>query len=231
MKLIKPSIECVWYTTPPLKTIEKAGRTCYKSEDKITTDSAEIFVRSLLSKGHEAMIEHASASYRVICDRGVTHETIRHRLFSYAQESTRFCNYKGGVTFIVPPWITIDQEFIDVELTQKCNGTEFTQDKVLRDSRWDLATISWYCSLAGTETTYQALLKEGWTPQQARSVLPNSLKTEIVITGNLREWRHFMNLRTTKAAHPQMREIAFMILKNLQSRIPVLFDEYPNEEI
>ena len=108
MKLVKPSIEFLWMTDEPLftlrfRTIEQAGRTCYKSEDKITNDSAEHFVRRIMKMSHLAMIEHASASYRVICDRGVTHEIVRHRLFSYAQESTRYCNYKSGVTFIIPP--------------------------------------------------------------------------------------------------------------------------------
>ncbi len=222
MKLIKPSVESLWLTEDALCIIEEAGRTCYKSEDNITRDSAPIFVQKILDRGHHAMIEHASASYRVICDRGVTHEIVRHRLFSYAQESTRYCNYKGGVTFIIPCWF------------------EGKEDP----SHWgDTAKCSWWDAMNVAEKSYLELLKKGWTPQQARSVLPNSLKTEIVVTGNLREWRHFFSLRCTPknipedkkingiyygadAPHPQMQEVANMILEDIRKQVPVLFDEF-----
>lgn len=109
MRLIKPSVEFLDMTKNPLQVIERAGRTCYKSEDRITPGSAEVFVRKLLSRGHLAMIEHAWMSYRVVCDRGVTHEIVRHRLFSYAQESTRYCDYSGGVTFVIPSWLDLPE--------------------------------------------------------------------------------------------------------------------------
>ncbi len=213
MKLVKPSIMYLWATPRPLKTIERAGRTCYKSEDMITAQSSEKFVKMLIDRGHHAMIEHASASYRVICDRGVTHEIVRHRLFSYAQESTRYCNYKGGCTFIIPPWTAFPPDFDPATLG-------ITEE--------DPMTIehAWLLHLWNAEGLYCNLMKEGWSPQQARSVLPNSLKTEIVITGNLREWRHFFSLRCAKTAHPQMREIARLLLDDITKRIPILFDEY-----
>ena len=204
----------LWTTPRPLKTIERAGRTCYKSEDMITAQSSEKFVEMLLKRGHEAMIEHASASYRVICDRGVTHEIVRHRLFSYAQESTRYCNYKGGVTFIIPPWLAGSEECRE--------GVYITP----RDNPYGHLVNIWFNQLFSAEAVYINLVKDSWTPQQARSVLPNSLKTEIVITGNLREWRHFFSLRCAKAAHPQMRETARLLLCDITKRIPILFDEY-----
>jgi len=209
MKLIKPSIEFLWMTDEPLETIEEAGRTCYKSEDNISVGSAGRFVRKIMKNSHLAMIEHASASYRVICDRGVTHEIVRHRLFSYAQESTRYCNYKGGVTFIIPPWLNLEEGEYN-------EGTALPLD-VIRNN--------WLRCLFGCETAYLHLLDEEWSPQEARSVLPNALKTEIVITGNLREWLHFFELRCAKTAHPQMQEIANMILGDIRERCAVIFDD------
>ena len=217
MRLIKPSIEFIWVTENPLQIIELAGRTCYKSEDRITSESAVRFVKKLIDKGHEAMIEHASVSYKFICDRGVTHEIVRHRLFSYAQESTRYCNYKGGVTFIIPPWLP------------EIRPDEFTHNEL---SSSDLLSLPdaplqiWLKNMLGQEQVYKQLLELGWQPQQARSVLPNSLKTEIVITGNLRQWRQFFQLRCSKAAHPQLREVAYMALGDIKARIPVVFDDF-----
>ena len=202
-----------------LQRIEIAGRTCYKSEDKISPDgeSAKRFVKMIIDNGHEAMLEHSSLSVRFICSRGVSHEIVRHRLFSFAQESTRYCNYSKGkfdsqCTFIVPP----DQEWgVD---------TEEYQDEY-DESETDSAKIVWYASLKIIEDDYMCLLKEGWKPEQARDVLPNALKTEIVVTGNYREWRHFFKLRTDKAAHPHIRLLAQETLEDLKYRIPVVFDD------
>ena len=209
MKLVKPSIEFLNMTEEPLRAIERAGRTCYKSEDKITEDSAEKFVGMLLKRGHEAMLEHASASYRIICDRGVTHEIVRHRLFSYAQESTRYCNYKGGVEFIIPPWVYLMQGWYDKDAFSDHPNTP---------------TNYWAVSMVYSEIEYKNLLSAGQSPQQARSVLPNSLKTEIVVTGNLRQWKEFFKQRCAKTAHPQMQEVANMVLEDIQQRVPVIFD-------
>lgn len=210
MRLAKPSIKFLWMTENPLKTIEAAGRTCYKSEDRITDSSAISFVKRLIDRGHFAMIEHASASYKIVCDRGVSHEIVRHRLFSYAQESTRYCNYKGGVEFIVPCWFEDDFEtrfYLDIE------------------DGWPEEENEWVNVMEMCEESYLTLLHCGWTPQQARSVLPNSLKTEIVVTGNLREWLHFFSLRCAKSAHPQMQEVANMLLMDIKERVQVIFDE------
>lgn len=185
-----------------LKHIENCGRICYKSEHKITEDSYLTFVKNIVKRGHEAVIEHCSLSVKFVCDRGVSHEIVRHRMASYCQESTRYCNYskddfQGEITVIEP-----------IFLEQYTDGY----------SMWEEA-----CQIA--ERAYFKMLDWGCSPQEARAVLPNSLKTEIVMTANLREWRHFLKLRTSKAAHPQIREIAIPLLKELKERIPVIFDD------
>lgn len=201
MRIIKPSAEFLWMTVTPLQEIEHAGRTCYKSEDCITPTSARKFVAMLIKNKHEAMLEHASMSYRVICDRGVSHEIVRHRLFSFAQESTRYVNYKEGIEVIAPPF---DDQHPNISVM---------------DMIWQQTMM--YC-----ESTYKYLIEHGEKPQLARSVLPTCLKTEIVVTGNFREWRHFFSLRTAKEAHPQMREIANLILQDAVQSVPIVFDEY-----
>ena len=191
-----------------LKRIEKAGRTCYKSEDRITEESAKSFVQKLIERGHESVLEHESITVRFICDRGISHEIVRHRLANFSQESTRYCNYSNDrfgseLTFIKPCF--------------------FKEKKG--------AYCSWYNSMDFAECAYFDMLDDGCTPQEARSVLPNSTKTEIVMTANLREWRHFLKLRTAKAAHPQMRELTVPLLKELQERIPVVFDDIKEDNI
>ncbi len=199
MILVKPSFEimevmgCVGAYIPdyyPLKIIEKAGRTCYKSEDKINADSSELFIRSILKRGHESVIEHSAMTVKFICDRGVTHELVRHRLCAFSQESTRYCNYKGGVTFVIPPWIELAE------------GEYFQEPSTCILS---LPEREWFCSLLDTEISYKLLLDAHWTPQQARSVLPNSTKTEIVVTANFREWRHIFKLRCSLHTHRCVR--------------------------
>ena len=191
-----------------LKRIEKAGRTCYKSEDRITAESAEAFVRMLIERGHESVLEHESITVRFVCDRGVSHEIVRHRIASFSQESTRYCNYSND-------------RF----------GSELTFIKPCFWKEWTLAYKQWSLAVSFAEKEYFALLDCDCTPQEARSVLPNSTKTEVVMTANLREWRHFLKLRTAKAAHPQMRELTVPLLHELQERIPVVFDDIKEDNI
>ena len=224
MKLIKQYYQILSLISPggiqELQRIEIAGRTCYKSENKISPDgeSAKRFVKMIIDNGHEAMLEHSSLSVRFVCSRGVSHEIVRHRLFSFAQESTRYCNYSKGkfdsqCTFIVPP----DQEW----------------GVMLEDYNWegDYNYVDtnpqhiWYDALVIAESYYMDLLKQGWTPQEARDVLPNALKTEIVVTGNYREWRHFFKLRCDEKAHPHIRLLAQETLEDIKMRIPVVFDD------
>lgn len=192
-----------------LRHIEVCGRVCYKSEEKITPQSAQKFVADIIKRGHESVLEHASVTVRFVCDRGVSHEIVRHRLASYSQESTRYCNYgnSGGCVFIAP-----------------CFWEDFS-DHGAYPSPNDRNYNAWLDSLHAAEKTYLALLENGATPQEARAVLPNSLKTEVVMTANLREWRHFFRLRTAPAAHPQMREVAIPLFVEFKRRIPVVFDD------
>lgn len=201
MKVINArySIETPINGAEVLRQIERAGRTCYKSEDLMSETSAEDFVRMLIKCGHESVLEHASITVRFVCDRGISHEIVRHRLASYSQESQRYVRYNGDIEFINP---------------HMPNAKAYE---------------AWQELCERAEETYKELLSYGVQPQQARSVLPNSTKTEIVMTANLREWRHFLKLRTAKAAHPQMRELTVPLLKELQQRIPVVFDDIGGE--
>lgn len=294
MKLIKPSFE-IWNQPAGLegvyKQIEKVGRVCYKSEDKITEDSAKPFVERMVKSGHGAMLEHGTVyllipyeeaidtigddwvheqySYnpysvvavygnnyyittnfrvlvennwmddlkyiceptkyhekrvtvRFICDRGVSHEYVRHRVFSFAQESTRYCNYSkdkfgNELTFIIPNWLDIPEgnyeipAFWDKEtckLMSKYAGDENTY-----------ASIQTFLSGIGlSEQQYLSLIEDGWKPQQARAILPNALKTELVVTGFVSDWKHFFFLRTPMNAHPQARELAIPLQEEFIER-------------
>lgn len=212
MNIIKPFyvIEDNFNGTEILKKIEKAARTCYKSEDKTTADSGKNLIKSILEKGHESIIEHEKVTVRVICDRGVTHEIVRHRLASYSQESTRYCNYSKN---------SFGNEITVIEPCFWKNDNNEDRKKY----------VVWKKAMEEAEKAYMKLIELGATPQEARSVLPNSLKTEIVITMNLREWRHFFKLRTSSAAHPQMQEIARPLLDEFKKRIPVIFDDIKAE--
>lgn len=203
MKIIESKVELI--NAPSylslLSTIEQAGRTCYKSEDKIAEGSAEKFARGIIKRGHEAVIEHGSITARFTCDRGVSHEIVRHRLAAYCQESTRYCNYGKGqfgheITVIKPC-------FLGEGLNYTC----------------------WKTACEHCEEAYFSMLDHGCTPQEARSVLPNSLKTEVVMTANLREWRHFIRLRTSPAAHPDMRVVAVKLYDILKKTYPVFFED------
>ena len=204
MKISEPSVELI--NAPDYKTllttIEAAGRTCYKSEDKITEGSAELFIAGIIKRGHEAVLEHCSFTVKFICDRGVSHEIVRHRMASYCQESTRYCNYGKG---------KFGEEITVIE---PCFWPEGS------DLYW-----SWKNACLISEQCYFSLLKSGATPQEARSVLPNSLKTEVVMTADLREWRHFCRMRCPVAAHPDMRVVANMLLTLLKQTYPVFFED------
>ena len=287
MKLVKPSFE-IWEQPAGLegvyKQIERAGRVCYKSEDKITENSAKPFVGRMIESGHGAMLEHGtvylampletmlpieingwgkytknpySKGFKVcevngqkrvavttnlrvlvengwlddlqyiceptkyherritvhfVCDRGVSHEFVRHRVMSFAQESTRYCNYSKNkfgneLTFIIPCWVGEGQENASLEDRDICGNT--------------YADLCFKENLAKAERAYFTLIKQGWTPQQARAVLPNSLKTELVVTGFTSDWEHFFGLRargTTGAPHPQAKELAEPLMKDFITR-------------
>ncbi len=211
MIIQKPTVELL--STEPygdmLRRIERIGRVCYKSEDRIEEGSAEKFIRGIIRRGHESVIEHGSITVKFICDRGVTHEIGRHRIASYSQESTRYCNY-------------VKEKF----------GRQITCIDLATGFRYDLNNESdrkkydvWQQAMENAERSYFQMIELGATPQEARSVLPNSLKTELVTTMDLREWRHFFRLRADTAAHPQCREVACMLLDRFAREYPVFFED------
>ena len=200
MKIVRPSAELLKITPNAEQIIERCGRICYKSEDKITEDSASRFIQMIIEKGHLSVIEHASATILFVCDRGVSHELVRHRLVSYSQESTRYCCYakeKFGseITVIEPPDLGVHRK-------------------------------EWENSCTYIESNYMQMIRGGVKPEIARSILPNCLKTEIVTTTNLREWGHILSLRTSKAAHPQIREIMHQAAKILKDKCPNIFCDF-----
>ena len=225
MQIIKQGWE--WMVEPDgeqmLRLIEQAGRLCYKSEDKITDTSHEEFVRRAIDIGHHSIIEHANCSVRMITDRGVTHEIVRHRIASYSQESTRYCNYGtekfgGGITVILPVEF---YDTFDIMYGESSVGV----------SGYDARFNDWNTAMVYSEKAYLDMLAHGCSPQLARSVLPNSLKTEIIMTANVREWRHFFTLRCSKKAHPQMRDLACSMLLGFSRRIPIIFDDIKDKVI
>ena len=193
MKIIEPSVELVDYIDGDevLKKIESCGRVCYQSEPK--GKPAE-FVRRLIKRGHESVLEHVSLTFHIICDRAIMSELTRHRLCAFSVESTRYCKY-NELTFVNPDFSEEQEHFI------------------------------WLTTVKGCENFYRKLIGNGATPEQARAVLPLCLKSELYMTANLREWRHILKLRTSAKAHPQMRQVAGMILSILKEKLPVIVED------
>ena len=191
-----------------LKPIERAGRVCYKSENNITDESCITFCKNILSRGHEAVIEHSQLSVKFICDRAIANELVRHRLASYCQESTRYCNYSKD---------KFGKEIKVISLNDYLDSDSYRV---------------WYDSCMFAEHEYFALLEKGVKPEIARNVLPLSTATEIIMTANVREWRSVLKLRTSARAHPQMRSLMRALLDELKSKVPVLFDDitYDNDK-
>lgn len=192
-----------------IKKIEKIGRVCYKSEDKIKEDTAEKFIKGIIKRGHESVIEHESISVRFICDRGVSHEIVRHRIASYSQESTRYCNYKQE---------KYGSQIMCIDIA---SGFKYDLNNPTDYKKYEI----WTKAMRNAEKSYFEMIELGASPQEARSVLPNSLKTELIATLNIREWRHLLKLRTSKASHPQFREVAYMLLQLFVEKYPVFFED------
>lgn len=211
MKIVQPwfKIETEIDGEEILRHIERCTRTCYKSEHKITDDieNTKTFIRNIIKRGHESTIEHFNITIRFLVDRGITHELVRHRLASFSQESTRYCSYDndkfGNQISVIEPFI--DQKDTPEEQKEKY--------------------AIWKKACEEAEQSYFELIRLGCSPQIARSVLPNSLASEIVVTANLREWRKIFSLRTSSGAHPQMRQIMVPLLKRLNDEIPVIFED------
>lgn len=233
MNIIKPTYEVLFMDLDDpnidndiCKRIEKAGRYCYVSESK--ENSAQNFVSKLIKHHHDAMLEHAHMTVLFTVDRGITHEMVRHRLASFAQESTRYCNYSqdkfnNEITVIEPVWYNgVSKEFKDKVA------------KAVSDKVWPVCSglekryAQWYFEVKYAEESYFEMLKEGATPQEARSVLPTSTKAYLVVTANMREWRHILNLRAagvTGAPHPQMLEVMVPLLNELRASLPTIFGD------
>jgi thymidylate synthase (FAD) len=235
MKIIEPSYEILQCPDGEqcLAFLERCARTSYKSEDKIDSGecsshddgsgpikyvwkrepSSHKLIRHVLERGHESVIEHMVITVKFIVDRGVSHELVRHRVgISFSQESTRYCRYDRSsegkeLTLIRPTFWTDDEK-----------ATNWSPVAEIMYTRW-------LRSMQDAEDAYNDLVSRGAKPEEARSVLPNSLKTEIVTTANLREWRHILKLRTSPKAHPQMRQVMIPLLAELQSKVPIIFDD------
>ena len=189
-----------------MRNLETKGRVCYKSEDRITHDSAIKFVEMLIKRGHESVLEHVSFGARFIVDRGVSHEIVRHRIAAYSQESTRYCDYGGEGIVVIEPFF-------------------WSKTNIIGDMDKSYCSVEWEDAMAAAENAYVELRKLGATPQEARSVLPNSLKTEIEVTYNLREWRHFFALRAARTAHPQMQQVAIPLLLHMREELFSIFND------
>ena len=225
MRIIDASYEVLSF--PSLSIVELAGRTCYKSEDRITQDSEINFITKLIRSGHESVLEHVTATVRFIVDRGVSHELVRHRLAAYSQESTRYCNYSKGkfdgeITVIRPCWYPRETFETPTDMSPAEHKREL---RTKYDELFLRRAVFWKFACEESEHSYMQMLRDGASPQEARSVLPNSLKTEVVATMNMRQWRHVLAQRTSKAAHPQMREVMVPLLKHFADRDPVLFND------
>lgn len=227
-ELIQPSVEVIthfdWLKV--LRHIEKIGRTCYKSEEKITASSYRPFILGLIDRGHEAMLEHFSITVKFQTDRGVSHELVRHRIASFAQTSTRYCDYSrekfGSRIKVIQPFYFNPED--------ECRPTTFTVPLFDHQCNSDMNAFDvWFIAVATANWAYQTLIKDfGKTPQEARSVLPNSLATEIYVTANIREWRHILKLRavgTTGKPHPDMQRLMLTALDCLCVELPVVFDD------
>lgn len=239
-EILNPIIESHIARNAIYQAIETAGRTCYKSESNITPESAAKFVKRVVENGHEAMLEHASMTVRFIVDRGVSHELVRHRVASFAQESTRYCNYSqdkfgNEITVIAPVFYNEVPKVLKFEIGQSVAKRAIDFNLLADISGNDLAFryYLWLSSCLDSEKAYFYLLEKGATPQEARAVLPNSLKTEVIMTANMREWRHFFKLRAageTGKPHPQMLEVAVPLLKECQESFPELFGDIKIKE-
>lgn len=204
MRIVSPSFEILRCPDglEALRAIERAARTCYKSEDRITDESCVGMVRSLIRKGHDSTLEFADMTVLFVCDRGLSHAFVRHRLASFEQESTQYCSYAAG-------------KF----------GGEIAVVCPERVAQSEGAFQVWRAAMEAAEQAYMALLAQGHAPQTARAVLPTAVKTELVMKANMREWRHFFRLRTSAADQWEIQSLATRLLLEAQRRVPVLFDD------
>ena len=245
MKIVQPyaKIEEPELLISALRRIEHAARISHGSEDAQTNDSAERFIRAVvLGHGDWSVVEHISASVEFLVDRGITHELVRHRIASYTQSSTRFINYAKKMptnaksvppTFIYPKPEVFCAHCDAGNHPEPGEGRAYGYDHTkpwfhaftLGDSAQCPYEPVWLCAIQSAEDEYRNLIDLKWRPQEARSVFPNALSSKIMMTCNLRSWRHFFLMRTTKEAHPQMRQVTIPLLAQFKQLVPVLFED------
>lgn len=236
--LVRPGYEFLQKPDPAeaLRLIETAGRTCYKSEQRMGPETAPEFVRRIVARGHESVLEHSLVTVRFVVDRGVSHELVRHRLAAYSQESTRYCDYGGQrLSFVIPPWLDLSPGRYGLSggatpEWQCTPAAAATAEAAGAGAPTPLTAIepaarAWLAALAAATQAYEGLRALGWAPQQARAVLPHALKTDIVVSANFREWRHILRLRSAAAAHPQIREVMLPLLRAFAALYPALFSD------
>lgn len=243
-KIIKDQLatlpEALGVVNKALSKIEWCSRISHRSEDKVTEDSWKRIIQSVvMDHGDWSVVEHVSVSVDFLVDRGITHEIVRHRLFSYTQESTRFVNYEKKM----PPSFIYPKPDVECELCLGGNEVQLNSNvgkdqyehfmESVNAKYWLKCAYSqaWIKSIVTAESVYKALVTSvdkygyGWRPQEARSVFPNALASRLIMTGNLRSWRHFFVMRTTAEAHPQMRQVTIPLLKEFQDTFPLLYDD------
>jgi thymidylate synthase (FAD) len=240
--IVQPSVTPVWVTPNAELVIERAGRVCYKSECKITEDSAAKFIRSIVKRGHESVIEHASACFHILCDRGISHEIVRHRVgMSYSQESTRYVKYKEGIEVVAPMikvkqltditdpnsvlenYMPLDEAYNNVyKIAENTQCADWHREQYFNITN---SYTNWFRAMCECERAYTSMLESGRIAQEARDVLPTCLKTEIFVTGTFRAWKHFIDLRAHKSAHPKIVWIAKQIEALLISHCPTVFEK------
>lgn len=213
MILDKPKAKIIRSTTEAEELVEYAGRICYgeKSLRHIKEGSAPEFILARLEDGHESIVEHASATVEIVCNRNVSHQLVRHRLASYSQESARYCVYENDVRFMIPVWMPsiLPGTYRNIEQLRYLQRNEF----------------DWCRMMLEAESWYHIWLDRGWKAEEARDCLPGSLRTKIVSTMNFRQWRHFFTLRTSPRAYSLMRQITIPLLRDFQERFPVFFSD------
>lgn len=236
MQIVKPNVYLIDRINGKeiLKKLEACARVCYKSEELIKEGTAEKLLRGILKKGHESVIEHTSLTVKIVCDRSASHQLVRHRLAAYSQESQRYCDYgKKGLQVIIPPAICsaphekLCELLVKLEAEEKCGPAVCIKlGKDLDLSHSDaLKFWFWFNPIRQAYLSYLELRKLKVSPEDARSVLPNATKTEVVTTYNLRTWRHVLDIRCDKHAQWQIRNIMMDILKLFYAKIPVIFDD------
>lgn len=225
MRIVKPYAKLLSDLSGSLRTIEAAARVSHRSEDLGGTNTKRFIQAVVRDHGDWSVVEHVTCSVEFLVDRGITHELVRHRLFSYTQESTRFVNYAKKM----PPSFVYPRPEVECS---RCAAGESPELSTSVDAPWTHnGTVicpydtSWLAAVKTAEITYRHLLENGWRPQEARSVFPNALAAKLIMTGNLRSWRHFLRMRTTSESHPQMRQVTIPLLEEFKAAVPLLYND------